>query len=218
MRVYKIVLVVFLFVAAGNASAQFLGQMSPASIVETETGKAGGYFILADDAVAIVGSVRYGLSQYTEGRFRLGLLDPDGKDADPGVIVGADIKYLLWEYIKPSGTDSTGTTEYNNPFDLSLGGAVEYAKMDYGGILGIGGSFIASAPYKLRNRSVIEPYARLNIRFEHVQLDKQDDESDIEIGLNLGALFSVTPLIDFTAEFQLDDQNAFMLGVDVVAF
>jgi hypothetical protein len=219
VRVLGIVFAVVIVLSAGDAAAQFLGQMSPASVIDPGTGKTGGYFIKAEDAVAVVGSVRYGFGEYTEGRFRIGFIDPDGKAGDPNIILGIDAKYLLWKYIRTRPVDSSQTaTEYYNPFDLSIGGAVEYANFDYGSILGIGGSAIASLPYRLKNNSVIEPYARLNIRYENEQYDFGDDDADLEIGLNLGALFSVTPLVDFTAEFQLDDQWAFMLGIDIATF
>jgi len=219
VRRTKFVILTIVLLLTGNASAQFLGQMSPATIMNESTGKAGGYFILAEDAAAVVGSARYGFNKYTEARFRMGFIDPDAKGADAGIILGIDAKYLLWEYVTSSGMNSTGYRQsYNNPFDMSLGGSVEYANMDYGGILGIGVSVIGSLPFRFENGSIIEPYARLQVRYEYLQLDRADDDTDIEIGLNMGAVFSVTPLVDFTAEFQLDDQMAFMLGIDIVAF
>lgn len=223
--VFAFILIVF---AAGNVSAQFLGQMSPASILDYGTGKLGGYFFTADDAFGVVGSARYGFSKYVEGRARMGFVDQDGRDTDPHIIFGVDVKYLLWEYIrkKPVSNSSTAA-EYYNPFDLSLGFGLEYAKLQTYSVFGLGTSVIGSFPFYFKNRSSIEPYARFNIRYQHNSFDtrhpvtgrvESHSDSDFEIGLNLGALFSLTPLVDFTAEFQLDDQNAFYLGVDFAAF
>jgi len=228
VRFFRIVLPVMIILMAGQASAQYLGQMSPASILPTGTGKIGGYFIGADHASAVVGSVRYGFSQYTEGRFRMGFIDEDGKNTNPHMIVGLDGKYMLWKYSKsPASGPEGGSSTYNNPCDLSVGGFVEYARLNFDNVLGLGGSVIASIPYRFSNNSVIEPYARFNLRYQRMEiadyyvLDVKfggGSSSDFEIGLNVGALFSVTPLVDITAEFQLDDEMAFMLGIDIAAF
>ncbi len=191
-------------VLSGSASAQYLGQMCPASVLPTATGKMGGYLIVAEHATAAAGSLRYGFNDYLEGRARLGLIDPEASNM--GIIFGADLKYLLWKY-----------NQSGNPIDLSLGGALEYAGYEHGSVLGLGGSIIGSLPFQLENNRSIEPYARLGLR---VQKEDVGDASDshLKIGLNVGALFSVTPLIDFTVELQADDEMAVMAGVDLVAF
>lgn len=208
MRIRTIIAVSMMMLLAGAASAQYLGQMSPASVLENGSGKIGGYVILDEDATGVVGSLRYGFSDYVEGRARLGFFDPD--HGDMGVILGGDFKYLLWKY-----------KENQNPFDLSLGGFAEYSDNGDVSVLGLGGSVIGSIPFKLKNNSVIEPYARVNLRMQRTSIDLRDgDASDTELkgGVNLGALFSVTPLVDFTAEFQIDDTWAFLIGVDFIAF
>lgn len=228
VRLFGIIVPVAILLMVGQASAQYLGQMSPASILTTGTGKIGGYFIAADNASAVVGSVRYGFSRYTEGRLRFGFIDEDGKNTDPHIILGVDAKYMLWEYSRYSGEVSEGgSSTYKNPCDLSIGGFAEYARLNFHSVLGLGGSAIASIPYQFKNNSAIEPYARLNLRYQRVEgkdfyvlgvRHEGESHSDFEIGLNVGALFSVTPLVDFTAEFQLDDETAFMLGIDIAAF
>lgn len=213
-------------ITAGSASAQYLGQMSPASILPTNTGKVGGYFEYADNASAVIGSIRYGFGPFMEGRFRLGFIDQEGPNTDPHIILGIDTKYLLWKFNEGT-TGGTSGGAYANPIDLSIGAGMEYAKLQGNDVLGIGGSVIASRPFYFQNRSSIEPYGRLNLRYQRNHRDafyrdnqriNASSNSDFEVGLNIGALFSVTPLVDFTAEFQLDDQDAFMLGIDFVVF
>lgn len=233
MRTRTVIFFIVGVLLCGSASAQFLGQMSPASIADAGTGKLGGYFVAAEDAFAVVGSVRYGFSEYVEGRFRFGFIDEDRPESDLHVILGIDTKYLLWKYgkVQQSYAESTAATPAGGnsyaPFDMSLGAGIEYAKLEYSSVLGIGGSVIGSLPYKFERSMVLEPYARLNLRYERIDIDdvvtplgtiKGGSESDLEIGLNLGALFSVTRYVDFTAEFQIDDQMAFLLGIDIVAF
>jgi len=225
VRKFVLALLIISALLAASASAQFLGQMSPASILDVNTGKAGGYFVTAEDAFAVVGSFRYGFGSYTEGRFRLGFIDQDGPQTDPHFIFGVDGKYILWRYGATGGSEASGETYYENPIDLSLGFFAEYAVLESSRILGLGGGIIASRPFPLTGRSIIEPYARLNIRYEgsdlryerHTPGDFKEGD-DFEVGLNAGALFSVTPLVDFTAEIQIDEQMAFMLGIDVAAF
>lgn len=214
-------------VSAGGASAQFLGQMSPASTLASNSGKLGGYFVTAEDAFAVVGSFRYGFSEYAEGRLRFGFIDQDGPKTDPHIILGVDAKYMLWKFRATGPEPSSEGRTYQNPIDLSLGFGMEYAVLEWSDVLGIGGSVIASRPFPVGARSSIEPFARLNLRYERVEYDdyffnnewlQKDSESDFEVGFNIGGLFSVTDLVDFTAEFQIDEQIAFMLGIDVAAF
>lgn len=205
MKLHKIIIACVLMTAAASASAQYLGQMSPASIIDNGTGKMGGYAIIAEHATGVVGSLRYGFSEYVEGRARLGFIDPEA--GDMGLILGGDFKYLLWKY-----------KEAGNPFDLSLGGFLEYSGLDAFSLLGVGGSVIGSIPFHLENNHTIEPYARVNLRMQRVSFDRGGSDSELKGGVNLGALFSVTQLVDFTAELQIDDEVAFLIGVDFAAF
>ncbi|MCP4568170.1 MAG: hypothetical protein GY841_11385 [FCB group bacterium] len=218
MKSWKVFIVTVLILAAGNVSAQFLGQMSSADVVDLNTGKAGGYVVLADGATAVVGSVRYGFSEYIEGRGRFGFIDPDG--GDMSIIFGADFKYQLWGYNQP-----------DYPFDLALGGFLEYADLSHSSLLGVGGSVIGSLPLAMKNNHSIEPYARFNLRMQRVSVDdftvttglgtetvKGGSDSELKLGLNVGAVFSVIDLVDFTAEIQIDDDTAFLLGIDILAF
>ncbi|NMC44831.1 MAG: hypothetical protein GYA46_13005, partial [candidate division Zixibacteria bacterium] len=50
MQFRTIVAASMIFLLAGAASAQYLGQMSPASVLPEGSGKLGGYVILAEHA------------------------------------------------------------------------------------------------------------------------------------------------------------------------
>lgn len=212
MRLYKVILIAVLLLAAGNASAQFLGQMSSADALDKSTGKIGGYLVAADGATAVVGSLRYGFSEYVEGRARLGFIDADNDDMN--LILGADFKFQLWGYQQP-----------DYPFNLALGSVFEFIDFDNGSLLGLGGSVIGSIPIELNTRQstvnakrrTIEPYGRFNLRMERRSVNDKSD-TDLEFGFNLGAVFSVIDLVDFTAEFQFDEDTAFLIGIDILAF
>jgi hypothetical protein len=204
------ILIVLVLAMAGGASAQFLGQMSPASILTSGAGKIGGYVVIHDHATAFVGSLRYGLSPDWEGRLRLGLIDFDGPNTDPHPILGGDVKYHLWKY-----------KENNNPFDLSLCTGMEYASSNHFNFFGINGGVIGSMPLRLSNNTTIEPYSRLNLRYQHYSVDSDygnGSASDLKVDLNLGAAFALTRYVDVTAEIQINDYFAFYMGVDFLTF
>lgn len=203
-------LAVVLLAFAGGASAQFLGQMSPASTLAAGTGKLGGYVVIHDDATAFVGSLRYGFNPDLEGRLRLGLIDFEGANTDPHPILGGDVKYRLWKY-----------KEHSNPFDLSLGGGLEYSAANHYNYFSLNGSVIGSIPFELSNSTTIEPYSRVNLRYQHYSVDAgfgSASSSDLKVALNVGALFALTRYVDLTSEIQIDDNFAFLIGVDFLAF
>lgn len=206
MRTIKILIIAGMIISAASASGQFLGQMSPASVLSTNTGKVDAYVVTAEDGFAVVSSVRYGIAQYFEGRARLGFIDPDGANTDIQILLGGDIKYQLWKY-----------KEQNNPCDLSLGAGVEYTKLDPGNVLCVGGSVIGSMPYSFKNGTAIEPYGRINLRLQRYSVNGHSD-SDFKVGASIGTVLSISRLTDVTAEIQLDDEMALMFGVNLLTF
>lgn len=209
MRKLQILVIAgLILILAGSASAQYLGQMAPASCLNRSTGNMGTYLIVAEHAMSVVGQLRYGLGEYVEGRARLGFIDPEGGDVS--LILGGDLKYSLWKY-----------KQNENPIDLALGAGLEYSDIGPGSYLSVGGSVIGSIPQYLKNGRSLEPYARLNLRLQRYSWDTpygDGSDSDFKIGLNVGSVFRVMDLADFTAEVQIDDEMAFMIGIDLVSF
>lgn len=217
-RFLPIVICLMLVALSGPISAQFLGQMTPASVIGNGVGSGGGYVIVGDHYTSFIGSLRYGMNSYTEGRLRLGLIDPDR--GDMGVILGGDVKYQIWDYNK---YDSGNV----NPFDLAMGFGIEFANPENVSFFSFGGSIIGSIPITLKNKRTIEPYGRINFRIQHVSIDDfmvngmkvgGGSDTELEVGMNFGAMFSLTDLVDFTVEVQVDDETAILLGVDLFRF
>lgn len=205
MRIARIFVIACLI--AGTASGQFLGQMTSADCLDKGSNIGGSYLIIAEDALGVVGSWRMGLSEFLEGRIRGGLLDPEGSGVN--LILGADAKYQLWEYIRGE-----------NPFDMSLGTGIEYSKFDNGKLLGLTGSIIGSHVHALKENKSIETFAQVHLRLQRISFDGPFEGSDskLKIGGSIGAVFSLMTLADLTVEIQLDDQMAIMAGLDLFEF
>ena len=157
------------------------------------------------DAKSVVGWFNYGLSEYVDGRLKLGLVDADGSDAE--IVFGADFKYQFWSV---NGAMA-------NPLDMAVGGFLEYA--DYGGFsaLQVGGQLIGSYPFMLQNGTTLSPYGRFNIRLEDWNGEHKGvktSDSELEFGLNGGVAWQVTPTVNIYGEFQIDGNDGIFLGID----
>lgn len=210
----KIIVVALLTVAMTAPSA--LARDANGSIFGTQTtarsiGQGAGHFGvglgLGDDVTSFYGTFRYGLSRYSDGSIKLGLADPEG-GSDTKFVVGADFKYQFWTF----GPQS------KNPFDFAIGGIFEYAGFENSTVWHLGGYLLGSYPIQVgqTKKSTISPYGRFNVRLESIDPDNPlaDSESNLELGLNLGVKWDVTPTVGFLGEVQLDGNNGVFLGVD----
>lgn len=210
-RISAFFLLLTAIIPAAPASAQFLGQMAPASCLAKGGATIGGYVVAGENATAIVGSMRYGLTPDMEGRARLGFIDPDNSDIN--LIMGADLKYKMWGY-----------QETSYKFDFALGGLFEFSKFNDGNKLSLGGSTIASAPFAFENNMAIEPFTSLQLRVQRTAVDEHyignqkhgGSESDLKLSAHIGTVFKVSKLTDFTMELQIDEEISFKVGLDIV--
>lgn len=157
------------------------------------------------DLTSFFGQFNYGLSQYMNGRLKLGLADP-GEGADTELTLGADLMWQIWDY--------TGAPENKHPFDMGLGGVFEWA--DYGNlsVIQLGGFALGSYPIALEGGSVIAPYGRLGIRWENIDYDGGGSNSDLEFGINGGMKWEVTDATSLFGEFQFDGNDGVFFGVN----
>lgn len=189
--------------AAGSA----FGNLSAASTVGQGKGSFG-FGVGICDATSFVGSFTFGLSEYTDGRVKLGLVDADGADTE--FTIGGDFKWQYWSYGPNTG----------HPFDMAVGGFFEYADYNFISVFQVGGHLIGSYPIQLKNGGTLAPYARINARVESISLDTppgytgDDSESNLELGFNGGVQWIMTSTVSFYGEFQLDGNDGVFLGVD----
>jgi hypothetical protein len=158
---------------------------------------------LADNATSVVGILSYGLSEFTDGRVKLALVDAKGP-SDLKVAFGADFKWQFW--------NMKGVTA--PPFDMAFGGLFEY--IDYGAssLLQLGGMVIGSYPVEMANGNTLTPYGRFNLRVERLSMDKFGSDSDLEFGLNGGVAWAISNTMKLYGEFQLDGNDGVFFGLD----
>lgn len=211
--VIPLVLLLLLFssVYAGESAGLASGNLTTADACGFGLGYIGGFIGFGDKAVAIFGTINYGFSDYTEGRVKFGFSDLDSPKSDPQLLLGFDFKYEVMDYYDRM---------VSYPFDLALGGFVEYVSYDPRSVLAIGGNLIGSIPYKFESGRRLTPYSRLNFRLERYSYEssKKDSESDFRVGLNIGTKFELSGDMNLYGELQIDGNTGLFAGLEVRVF
>jgi hypothetical protein len=194
-----------------GASGSAFGTLTTASPMGRGRASFGAGIGLAD-ATSFSGVLSYGLSQYMDGRVKLGLVDADGGDTK--FALGADIKWQFWN-IGP---------ETDHPFDFAAGGFLEYTSFDFWSVFQLGGRLIASYPIHLEKGGPLVPYGAINARIESVSFDgvtgavgtigSDGSDSNLEVGLTAGVQWNWTPNVSIFGELQFDGNDGLFLGVD----
>jgi len=158
------------------------------------------------DLTSVSGGFGYGISEHTDGRIRLALVDDE--NIDTKIALGVDFKYQL------VSVDSIS----NGPFDMGLGAFVEYVDVDAWSVFQVGGQYIGSYPVKLNSGRTLTPYGRFNIRIESISWEGgsavHEDETNLEFGLNGGVMWELTNTINLFGEFQIDGNDGVFFGID----
>ncbi len=201
MRHFTLAISLFLSLTI-PAFAQFAGQLSTPRTVDNGASLGGLYAGIYEDAIGVLGQYRYGIGGYTDIGFKLGLLDLDWHGSDTGIDFAFDLKYQVME------------RRLRDPFELSIAGGAEFLFAEDMNIISFGFSPIGSYPVKLKNGRILEPYGRLQIRIERTDLDRFGDDTDLELGLNLGTAFELSKNTRAIGELQFDEQFGFIFGAE----
>ena len=217
-NVFVIVMIVALF-SVPSASAQFLGQLSPAPTLQKGDALLGAYLGVYEDAFSIFGQFRYGIVTYFDLGFKMGMidLDPGSGESDAGLTMGGDVKY--WFMDQSSG----------DPLDISVGGGTEYLKVSDFSILTLGGNIITSYQIRYHDEKSVTPYGRLNIRWERQSFDKSwhpqwggekknGSDNDLKVALALGAELKLTSGLFLVGELEIDNNVGFIGGINYNVF
>ncbi len=162
----------------------------------------------------------------------LALLDHEAND-DASLLLNADIQYQFMQSKLGYSFDMAGGAVFEY---FSMG----YGNVD-ASTWTIGLNYIVSKPVKLENGFAFTPYGRLNVRSDNYSADievpdnlpdvaraasgpslskllaakatNSVDESDFNIGVNLGSVFSISSKVSLTGEVQIDDEVGFLAGI-----
>lgn len=200
-----------------SASAQFLGQLSPAPTANQGEALLGAYLGVYEDAFSLFGQFRYGIARYFDVGLKMGMidLDPGDGESNAGLTVGGDAKY--WFMDQQAG----------DPLDVSVAVATEHLKIPDYSLFSLGGNVVASYRIQYAEENHVTPYGRLNIRWERESSDRlralRDDEnhrnrSDMRVALSLGAEVKLYSNIFLVGELQIDNNVGFLGGVNYGVF
>lgn len=194
-------------VLAGSSAGTLFGSLTTATTVGMGHGAFQGGVGIAD-LTTVYGAYRYGFSNYTQGRIKLGLADD--QNINTKLIFGADFLYQFWDV-------KQGTAESKKPFDMGFQGFFEYGDFDYVSLLEIGGAVVGSYPFLMSNGHTLTPYGRVDIRMEKSNYDVSIpglDDTNLEFGINAGVHYQFTKDIGGYGELQLDGNDGIFLGID----
>ena len=181
-----------------------------------------------DNVKHIFGTVRYGIASQVDISGSLALLDHEANE-DASILLNADVQYQFMQ------------SKLGYSLDMAAGVVFEYFSMGYGNVDAstwtIGLNYIVSKPVKLENGFAFTPYGRLNVRSDNYSAETEvvelgvpgttsrlskllnsqatvsSDESDFNIGVNLGSVFPISSKISLTGEVQIDDEVGFLGGI-----
>ncbi len=219
MRNILVIVIVVVLFSISSASAQFLGQLTPAPTLNKGDALLGGYLGVYEDAFSIFGQARYGIARYFDLGFKMGMidLDPGYGESNAGLTIGSDVKY--WFVEQRSG----------DPLDVSVGAGMEYLNISDFSLFSLGGNVIASYQIRYHDGKSVTPYGRLNIRWERQSFDKswhphwgwkkeKGSDSDLNVALALGAELKLSSGLLLVGELEIDDNVGFVGGINYNVF
>lgn len=197
--VITILLIPFLI---SSASAQFLGQLTPAPTLNNGDDLLGAYMGVYEDAFSVFGQFRYGIAKYVDLGLKMGLVDVEYGEGKAGIAIGGDMKYWFME-------QRTG-----DPLDVSFGVGTEYLNISDFGFFSLGGNIIASYQIDYHDRKSVTPYGRLNMRWEKAK----GGHDDFDVGLALGADLKLSSNLSLIGELEIEDNVGFVAGINYHMF
>ncbi len=205
MRKFLLIAVTITVGLTTPLSAQFLGHLRSARTSGLGSLNLQSAVGMYEDAFTLMGRARYGVASQMDMTASLALLDLENTD-NLDIVLGSDLLYQVSHY------------DLGHALDMSLGGFLEYYSSDrphnhdYSN-LAVGMELVASRPLDLSTRFSITPYGKLNVRINRYEVNGNDD-SDFNIGLNVGAVVPLSGFVDLTGEAQFDDQFGFVVGLN----
>ncbi len=180
----------------------------------------------------VFGTVRYGVASQLDLSGSLALLDDEATD-DASILFNADAQYQFMQSKFGWALDMAGGVVFEY---FSFGSDNVDAST-----WTIGLNYIVSKPLKMENGFAFTPYGRLNLRSDNFNSDvtvadpvlvshragmaglskllqsqatESFDNSDFNIGINVGTLVPISSKVNLIGELQIDDQFGFLAGIN----
>ncbi len=213
-------LLIVMALSVSQSHAQFFGQVSTARTLVRGANDVGGYIGIFDGFTTLFGQYRRGLSPSMDFGLQAGLIDPDARGADAGLIVGGDLKWNVMS----AGYD---------PFDMALGARGSFYDISSVSVFALGASVIISRDYAIEGGGILAPYGSVNVRLEHASYDAvssfdpprsrstayadnefDDDDTNLEIGGTAGVKWELSDFVDALGEVVLEEDWGLVLGLN----
>ncbi|MBD3297354.1 MAG: hypothetical protein GF341_01770 [candidate division Zixibacteria bacterium] len=213
-------LLIVMAFSVNQSHAKFFGQVSTARTLVRGANDVGGYIGIFDGFTTLFGQYRRGLSTNMDFGLQAGLIDPDARGSDAGLILGGDLKWNVMS----AGYD---------PLDMALGARGSFYDISNVSVFALGASVIISRDYAIEGGGILAPYGSVNVRLEHESYDAvdafdpprlrsaaladdefDDDDTDIEIGGTAGVKWELSDFVDALGEVVLDEDWGLVLGLN----
>ncbi|MEO6463356.1 MAG: hypothetical protein ABIP29_09795 [Candidatus Eisenbacteria bacterium] len=200
------IVLAFLGLAAGPASAQVFGQLHPAHPIRNNDNLWGAYLMLGDrvDDVGLLGQVRFSSSESFDWGLQFGFADGPG---DGGVLLGGDIRPSL----------KRADSEF--PLDLAFDGAVGLTIGDNFTLLELQPAFLYGHRFPLDSGGAISPYGSVGIDFQNVSFDTaagNDSNTETDVIARFGMEWEASRTFGVIGEFGVGNGTTFVTGINVL--
>lgn len=199
-----------------SASAQFLGQLSPAPTVKQGEALLGAYLGVYEDAFSVFGQFRYGIARYFDVGLKMGMIrwSPEYGESSTGLTVGGEVKYWFMEQ------------RAGDPLDASFAVATEYLDVSDFSIFSLGGNLVVSYEIGYEEGRSVTPYGRLNTRWQRKRFSDSPvpaqegpwSDDDLKVAVALGAEVKLASDLNLVGELEIDDNVGFVAGVYYTIF
>jgi len=187
-------IIILVALLGSSAMGQYSAQVSPAETVFQGKSQGLCYIGLYDNALGLVGGLRYGIGGYSDASFRLGFIDYDKNDN--GFVLASDFRYQIMEI------------RIEDPLDLSAGGLFEFVRVKGSSNYSLGAFLVGSRNIALKDDMDLWPYGRLILRW-----DKYGSDDEINLGFNAGASLELSKTTLVSGGLQFDDNFGLIIGI-----
>lgn len=189
--------------------AQTFGQFTGAEPLAVNARMFGAYVVASENVASLLAHLRLSFYPGVDFGFQGGIARQDYASGDrTNVRLGTDLKVA----VRPQSDE--------NPFAISMGGALSVETGDNFTILSLGPTLSISRSYPMGPQTAVTPYAGVGFAFSNIDVGIASD-SDFSIPVHVGAETGLAPGVKLVTELQLHladdfgDNFGFLGGVNL---